>query len=304
MSLKKRNNKFFKLKSHVWGEVKDKNLYDYRSKNFNKLVRQIYEESGKKGVTRQTGFLIEKVEKELFFKPTAFEKEITYYDLDRTIKSLQESAKYGDYDLVTDFGDDVEFNINVNLDNWKYEGSQLQALVNRTDAERRRIGKQDTPKKHLKFVIDNDIRQIIIAVNNSELIESPKTGYVEEERKEERQASAGKVKRVTTELNKALTSLNQFKEQKAILLKETKEIQKSNLPASIKTKLLSERAKELESIRPRIKEFTAVAREKEEGRLKLKSGFIHGKKRKVKRKTKTRKGQLRKTVRKRGNKKK
>ena len=69
MSLKKRNNKFFRLKSHVWSEVKDKNLYDYRSKNFNKLVRQIYEESGKKGVTRQTGFLIEKVEKELFFKP-------------------------------------------------------------------------------------------------------------------------------------------------------------------------------------------------------------------------------------------
>lgn len=145
----RRNNNWIQLKSVLWKEYKEEGLYDWNSPNFNKLVSNTYDVTGKKDPFKVPHIrdIAAGVEESLFKEQIRNTYQIPYYDINKTLESFQDEPTYKGYTVITNFKTPEFADEKFKIGNFKYDGSQFQNLVKKTDAERLKNYSSSPPAK-------------------------------------------------------------------------------------------------------------------------------------------------------------
>ncbi len=167
---KKRQYNWQHLKSILWQERKEGGLYQYNSPNFNKLVTEVYESTGKKNPKKNlqsVAYAAQTAEAYIFEQVPTDIAPVPYFDIARQLQNFQDEVSLTGYMVKTDFRTDQFPDQVFALQNFEYEGSDLQELVNKTDRYRKENQYTLTPPAKFIFKIDSKKKIINIYINEA-----------------------------------------------------------------------------------------------------------------------------------------
>jgi hypothetical protein len=252
--ISKRQNNWPKLKSAVWKIKKDSGLYSYNSKKFNELVSEVYERSGKKRNVARLDILTEQIESELFLQAKSEFHRVAYFDIARELQSLQLDSKYDSFTVQTNFQGEYK-DVKFKLEDFEYDGSFFQNIVQKADSERKASGQTFTPNQNLKVTIDPKNQKIIISVEGA--------------KNENKKNKPFKIKTPesiiskTKRLEKVTKDVTEYKDVIWANSKALLDIYTSNLAQEQKVELSKTLAENIKSLRQEQKQLTNEQRQLE-----------------------------------------
>ncbi len=217
----RRNNNWIQLKSILWKEFKEEGLYDWNSPNFNKLVSNTYDATDKKDPYKvaRIGLIAKGVEESIFNELIERHDQIPYYDINKTLEAIQDEPAYKGFTVITSFKTSEFIDEKFKIEKFKYEGSQFQKLVKRTDAERLKNYNASPPAK-INVDIDPATKTIKMYVGEKPTGQS--VGKIVSKPYKEIKATPGSIKKIRNAIPKVEERIKELERkldiEKTILL--------------------------------------------------------------------------------------
>lgn len=167
---KKRQYNWQHLKSILWKERREGGLYEYNSVNFNKLISEVYQATGKKNPKKNVAsveYAARAAESYIFEAIPNDIHPVAYFDIGRQLNTLQNEVSLTGYVVKTNFNSTEFPDQFFALQNFEYEGSEFQELVNKTDNYRKENQYTLTPPAKFIFKIDTKKKTINIYINQA-----------------------------------------------------------------------------------------------------------------------------------------
>ncbi len=169
-------NRWIQLKSILWTEAKD-NGFDYRSKEFNKVVSNVYDSLGYNDKTSKVyGKDPNKIIKKQIFG--AFEgslqsmsasnqqEHIVYFQLNDKINEYKDKPELAGWSVKNNLSSALPMTSEFKLSGYNYYKSGIRSFVSDLDRLRKLSGNTNTPEPSITITTDGYNETIVIADAN------------------------------------------------------------------------------------------------------------------------------------------